>query len=308
MQTSLEAFVPRPNYAGKKVLLGLSGGINSAALLCWLAQAPDAEKPAELHLLSHQFAEHSGDTGPFIDACRAYAHQHFPCVVVDESDNSVLAFFEESKMIPHPRLAPCTRMLKLVPTMAYMARLGITHNVVGYVQSEQQRISKMEEKGEPTEFGVLLKDGVEAGFLIRHFTDAWCLNMVDRHIGWHPAIYDLRWNDSGFMAFLAPIITAYEAGNTGGLSPKDMRAIKKRFGKNIPVFEHNNCLPCKNMMLWQMLCVQYFYPLYWAAAKATEQAIAAGYWGRDEAAYYAQFGYHAAAEEAGAPCGVCALD
>lgn len=306
MEPTLDLFVPRPNYAGQKVLLGLSGGINSAALLCWMAEAPEDEKPAELHLLSHQFAEHPDDTAPFIEACRVYARAHFPCVVVEETENSALAFFEDINMIPHPKLSPCTRLLKVVPSMAYMARHGIIHNLVGYVQSEKKRTTNMKKKGVVSQFGVTLKDGIEAAFLISQFTDRWCMYMVDAHIGWHPAIYDHRWNHPGFVAFMKAKLAAYAL--TGeGMTERDRRAIKTRLGKKIPVFDHNNCLPCKNMNLWQLLCVEFFYPEKWAAARATEAAIGA-HWGRDEAPYRAQFGYYTTAEEAGTPCGVCALD
>lgn len=298
MQHTIEAFVPRPNYAGQKVLLGLSGGINSAALECWLAAAPEHEKPAELHLLTHQFAEHSPDTRRFIDAVRAHAKANFPCVVVAETENSVLGFFEQRGMIPHPKLAVCTAVLKVEPSMVYMIRHDIRINVVGYVEKEQKRIANMDRKGERTDFGVFLPSGTESQFLLRHFTDEWCLQVVDREIGWHPAIYDLRWNDLGFMSWMQtklPTLTGY-----------DLRAVEARLGTTAPVFEHNNCLPCKNMHLWQMLCVEYFFPTEWAAARATQETIGA-HWGRDDAAYYAQFGRPATDEEPGLSCGACRI-
>ncbi len=38
------------DFSDKNVLVGLSGGINSAAVLCWLAAMPEEAKPKELHL------------------------------------------------------------------------------------------------------------------------------------------------------------------------------------------------------------------------------------------------------------------
>lgn len=43
------------NYSSQKVLIGLSGGINSMALLCHLANQPDHTKPKELHFFLRTF-------------------------------------------------------------------------------------------------------------------------------------------------------------------------------------------------------------------------------------------------------------
>ena len=43
MQTEL--FIEHEDYSDRKVLIGLSGGINSMALLCWLATIEDKFKP-----------------------------------------------------------------------------------------------------------------------------------------------------------------------------------------------------------------------------------------------------------------------
>jgi hypothetical protein len=48
------------DYSGLKMLLPLSGGINSAACLCWLGEAVAPERwPSELHLHYSHFTEHS---------------------------------------------------------------------------------------------------------------------------------------------------------------------------------------------------------------------------------------------------------
>ena len=54
------------DFHGKKVLIGLSGGINSMALLCWLGELPKELHPAELHLFYADFKEHSPDTLQFV--------------------------------------------------------------------------------------------------------------------------------------------------------------------------------------------------------------------------------------------------
>lgn len=48
MQT--EMFIEHPDYSDKNVLIGLSGGINSMAVLCWIAKIPEELKPKKLFL------------------------------------------------------------------------------------------------------------------------------------------------------------------------------------------------------------------------------------------------------------------
>jgi tRNA(Ile)-lysidine synthase TilS/MesJ len=53
-----ELFTNYIDYSNQKVLIGLSGGINSMAVLCCLALYPDELKPKELHLFYAHFDEH----------------------------------------------------------------------------------------------------------------------------------------------------------------------------------------------------------------------------------------------------------
>lgn len=55
----------------KKVMIGLSGGINSMALLCWLAEQPN--RPTDLWLFYAHFKEHSPDTWDFVQSGMEYA-------------------------------------------------------------------------------------------------------------------------------------------------------------------------------------------------------------------------------------------
>ena len=101
----------------EKYMIGLSGGINSMAVLCWLIEQPD--KPKEIHLYYAHFAEHSPDTFQFVADGIRYARKHFDKVTVRITSNSVLRFFEEQKMIPHPKVSPCSRKLKIEPMELY---------------------------------------------------------------------------------------------------------------------------------------------------------------------------------------------
>lgn len=287
------------DYAGRKVLVPVSAGINSAAALCWLAQAPAALKPAEVHLFYAHLEEHSPDSLEFSRACAAYARQHFAKVFYTETAVSVLALFEKKHMIPHPTIAPCTAILKLEPMYAYMALHGITDNVVGYVDTERRRIDNMAKRGEKTANGVLTSGGVESQFPIAHFSNEWCFVIVDREIGWHPALYDHRWDDAGFLAFLRE--------NMSRLDEDARRVVTKKMGTNERVFGHNNCLPCKNQLLWQLLAVEYFYPAYMARAHALSLKLDK-HWGRDADTYYTQFGRAEYEVPDGQPCAHCARD
>ena len=83
----------------KKVMIGLSGGINSMALLCWLAEQPN--RPTDLWLFYAHFNEHSPDTWDFVQSGMEYAKKHFNVHQLI-THNSVLDFFYEQKMIPRP--------------------------------------------------------------------------------------------------------------------------------------------------------------------------------------------------------------
>lgn len=268
MQNQL--FVPYPDYSGQKVLLGASGGINSMAALCWLANMPEALKPAELHLFYAHLEEHSPDTRPFVLAGVAYAKKHFAAVVFAETAHSVLEFFEGKKMIPHPTIAPCTKLLKIAPMFTYMAENGITANAVGYVNDEVRRVKNMAEKTGSSLHDVKSK-GISVSFPIAAFDNEWCFDIVKREIGWYPAIYDIR-NSKGER-----------------------------------VFKHNNCLPCKNMTHAQLKDVDTYYPEYMQRAKATS-AVIGRHWGRNADEYYTTFGRADYEVLNGQPCAVCAAD
>ena len=67
--------------------------------------------------------------------------------------------------------------------------------------------------------------------------------MVDKHIGWHPEIYDII-DENG-----------------------------KR------VFKHNNCLPCKNMYPKDMENVKTYYPAFYQQTIQLSAELGK-YWGR----------------------------
>lgn len=234
------------DLSSKKVLIGLSGGINSAGLLCYLAsEYPDEMKPKELHLLAIQLKEHSPDTFKFMKACIRYAVGKFDCIRWAVRWGSVIKFFDEENMIPHPILSPCSEHLKIIPINEYMARHRIDLDLIGYVRSERSRINRqldrLQSRGTPD---------IKA-HPIAHLSDDYCFYLVDREIGWHPEIYD----------------------------------IKDKRGKR--VFHHNNCLPCKNMegvlagnrASKDYRNVKLYYPEYYQQAKELSDRIGS-YWGR----------------------------
>ena len=49
-------------------------------------------------------------------------------------------------MIPHPTIAPCTRVLKIEPMMKYANENQIHIDLVGYVKEEGRRIKNMHSK------------------------------------------------------------------------------------------------------------------------------------------------------------------
>lgn len=232
------------NYEGKKILLGLSGGINSQAVLCWLIES--GEQPAELHLFYAHFAEHSPDTFQFVADGIRLARKRFKNVIVKITSNSVLKYFDDHNMIPHPVRSPCSYWLKIAPMASYCAENGITIDLIGYVKTEKSRIKRMKANGSDDLF--MTKE-----FPIQLLDDEWCFEIVDRVIGWHPAIYDMR-DEKGKRLFM-----------------------------------HNNCLPCKNMYVKDMVAVKEHFPDYMARADDLSKKLNA-YWGRDADAYYTEFG------------------
>ena len=230
-----DLFPPTDDLSAERPAIGLSGGINSAALLCYLAsEHPEPKRPRTVLLYYAHLSEHSPDTFPFVKACVRYARAHFADVRFRMHRDSMAGFIRRERFIPHPTVSPCTFDLKIERMEAWAAREGATVDLIGYVRHERKRIERQRARG------------VEGkAYPIAHLTDADCLSIVDREIGWHPAIYDLRRDD----------------------------------GK--PAFGNNNCLPCKNMHARQLKLVQLHFPDYWQRAAAAAADVGS-YWGRAE--------------------------
>lgn len=235
-----DLFPPDDDLSREAPVIGLSGGLNSAALLCYLASEHPAEKrPRRLLLYYAHLAEHSPDTFPFVKACVRYARERFgrEAVTFGMHRDSMNDWIRRERMIPHPTVSPCTFDLKIERMEAWAEAHGATVDLVGYVRHERRRIERQRERlGEAA--------GGKA-YPIAHLTDADCLALVDREIGWHPAIYDLRREDGR------------------------------------PAFRNNNCLPCKNMHARQLKLVQVHFPDYWQRATAAADDVGS-YWGRAE--------------------------
>lgn len=190
MQKSLfQNFV---DYSSKKVLIGLSGGINSMAVLCQLASYPIKYKPKELHLFYAHFDEHSDDTLDFVIAGVEYAKAKFSNVIYQQTNNSVIDFFRQQKMIPHPIISPCTKMLKILPMAEYAKQNSIDIDLVGYVRDEVRRIKNMWEKNPNTKN--------TKAFPIADKDNQWCFDIVKKEIGFYPSIYDIK-NSKGDRVF-----------------------------------------------------------------------------------------------------------
>ena len=233
MQGSL-GFAKTDDFSEDRVRVGLSGGINSAALLCYLAVVHPAHKrPRWLGLYYSHLREHSPRTFRFVAACVRYARRHFEAVEFGMHRCSAINFFEQRRFIPHPTLSPCTEHLKIIPMEAWDVSHHVTIDLIGFVRHEMLRRG---EKFLGTEADIVR-------FPIAHLTDDQCFELVDREIGWHPSIYDIR-DENG-----------------------------KR------VFTHNNCLPCKNMTVRQMKNVAVYFPRYADRAEAMAQRIG-NFWGR----------------------------
>lgn len=258
-------------YDNKKVLCGLSAGINSAAVLVWLANS--GAEPEEVHLYYAHFNEHSPDSLKFVLACVDYAKSKFKKVVYVQTDNSIIDFFEKSKMIPHPANSPCSRLLKIEPMAKYLLDNKLDIDIIGYVKEEKRRATKMKTRH--------FEDSKLKNFPILSESNEWCFEIVDKEIGWHPEIYDIRWNDNGFMRYVNDNLYRFD--------DHTQKKILKKLGTDQRVFKHNNCLPCKNMYIEEMLFVEYFYAEYMKEAKELSERLKK-YWGRDSQDYYTVFG------------------
>lgn len=234
------------NMNGEKVMIGLSGGINSMAVLCWLKESNII--PSELHLFYAHFKEHSPDTFKFVADGIRFARNNFDNVKVKITRNSIIDYFEQQNIIPHPANSPCSKWLKIIPMQEYCFNHGIKFDLIGYVKHEINRRGKRQK----SKFNPGLFDANKV-YPIGEFTDDWCFEIVNKHIGWHPYIYD----------------------------------IKDENGKR--VFTHNNCLPCKNMRLDNFEDVKKHFPNYHNDAMNLSNKLKK-YWGRSEDDFYFTFG------------------
>lgn len=304
-------FIQYEDFSDEDILLGLSGGINSAAVLCWLSTWPEELKPRSIHLYYAHFEEHSEGTFPFVKDLIKFAKKNFNNVHVKVTRNSVMRFFYEQKMIPHPSVSPCTRILKVIPMHEYMAINKITTDLVGYVREEIRRVKNMAKKTKNSVDGRSVQiDDVRKLFPISDKTNEWCFGIVKEKIGYYPKIYTLRWNNKRFIKFMVD--------NLHRLSPDSQLTVKRKLGKKERVFGHNNCLPCKNMQEDDYLAVEFFYNWYFIKSKALSAKLKA-HWGRliketkgdkkiDDLQFHMDFGR--TEEETGyekQSCGVCAF-
>lgn len=135
-------------------------------------------------------------------------------------------------------------------------------------------------------------------FPILQEDNEWCFGVVKEAIGFYPAIYDIKWSDAGFIQFVKDNLYRFD--------DETQRLFKKKFGKDKRVFTHNNCLPCKNMEMSDLLAVEYFYPGYLQKAIELSEDLKK-YWGRSADEFYTTFGR----PDLGygkQPCEVCAAD
>lgn len=226
------------DFSGKKIMIGLSGGINSMAVLCWLGELPKSKRPPKLHLFYADFKEHSPDTTQFVLDGQFWARGRFENVVYKQTNNSVMEYFENEGIIPHPKLSPCSQSLKILPMLKYAYAEAIQIDLIGYVSKEVKRANRAIKNGNNDMF-------FQKDFPILGKDDEWCFEIVDRCIGWHPAIYDIR-------------------------DEKGRR-----------VFTHNNCLPCKNMTPKQFQSVATYFPAYHQRALEAERNTGS-YFGRSK--------------------------
>lgn len=262
------------NYNNENILLGLSGGINSMAVLCWLIES--GMKPKNLYLFYADFEEHSPGTLEFVEAGVEYAKKHFERVHVRITKNSVLQYFREQNIIPHPANSPCSKKLKIDGINQYAFENQLTIDLVGYVRHELKRRSERQDKNMQKGLFSLRKD-----YPIGEFTDEWCFDMVEKHIGWYPELYKHQWDDHEFVKFVEENLHRFDE--------LQQHSIRKKLGKPVRVFKHNNCLPCKNMYPWEMLAIEYFYPSYHENAMRLSSDLER-YWGRSADDFYFTFG------------------
>ncbi len=269
MQLSVFETLQDVNYSDGRNMIGISGGINSAAALIYLSEFVE-DKPDEIYLYYAHLKEHSPDTEKFVLELVEYAKKHFKNVVFESSINSMLEYCENDfHGIPQPKITPCTKFLKLIHMNKFMAKHNIDRDIVGYVRHEFRRIQRQIDRG------VKKKD-----YLIRHLSDEDCFSIVEKYFGWYPAIYNIKWTDKKIGESLE------KWGHE--LHPTQRKTIQKyhsqgfnNMRKSYRVFKHNNCLICKNMHQWEIFMIRIFYPDYYNRAMTTAKKLNS-YWGRSD--------------------------
>lgn len=241
MQYSLLDITDTPfDYSGKRVMIPLSEGINSAAVLCLLGEHhPEELKPERLYLFDVHLREHSPDSLQFAYDCIQYARTRFKWVTAEIVQDSMNDWAVKNKMIPHPSVSPCSRELKMKPMDAYFEKHSIDYRLIGYVRTEMRRWKNAQKHVNKS-----------YQYPIMRLTDEDCFDLVERTIGWYPAIYKIT-----------------RRGKRGQIER---------------VFKHNNCLPCKNMTEAQMVDVGEYFPAYAEAAEEAAAQIPDAYWGRSD--------------------------
>lgn len=318
MQLSTFETLHNWDFTGKKVMIGISGGINSAAVLCYLKKHIE-KKPKELHLFYAHFEEHSPNTKEFVKYQFEYAKDHFDNVFTTIQDNSVLQFFRESKMIPHPMVSPCTRILKVMPIQIYMEENDIDVDLVGYVREEDRRVVnqigrkmglKKLSRSKLIEINSLLKDlflvsekhqkaiksqlillGVKDTSIAQTLCDAYFNKMSADGKKAYPIAHitdndcfslvrsELRWYPQIYnLRWNDPRIKPFFEDNKDLLIPEQAKAVMNKIGSPERIFKHNNCLPCKNMVSWEFLMIKLFYPEYYINAVKLQKELNASEW------------------------------
>lgn len=174
------------------VFIGISGGINSAAALVYLAKYhPEHLRPKRVFAFYAHLTEHSPGTLTFVRHLVAYGKRMFPSFTFGCSVGSVNKYFRDERMIPHPTLSPCSENLKIIPIMKFKGEHNIDVDIVGYVHGERRRMNR--QQGKATEPGKYYYPIIE-------WTDERCLEEVKAEIGRYPAIYDIK-DDRGKRVF-----------------------------------------------------------------------------------------------------------
>jgi 3'-phosphoadenosine 5'-phosphosulfate sulfotransferase (PAPS reductase)/FAD synthetase len=208
------------DYSALKVLLPLSGDINSAALLCWLAEEIPADKhPLELHLYYSHFTEHSPDTFKFVADLIRYARKRFKSVFVRITRNSVNKYFRANKMIPHPSISPCSSRLKYYPSEKYFKENDLDIDLIGFVKTDIKRFKNMTRRSQTAQFPIL------------EWSKQDCLDYVKKIIGWYPAIYDLK-DENGKDLF-----SHNNCLPCKNMHPKQLALVAKYFPKHAAIAE-----------------------------------------------------------------------